>query len=127
MQFSKNVPIYRQIADSIKENILKGSWKERDRIPSVRELAVSFEVNPNTAMRSYEMLQNQSIIMNKRGIGYFVAEGAYETVLAYKREEFRHEVVPEFFRQMELLKISFEELQQMLKTQQENNNNHEEK
>ncbi|HLW08092.1 MAG TPA: GntR family transcriptional regulator [Marinilabiliaceae bacterium] len=111
MQFTEQQPIYMQIADIFCENILSGKWKSNDRIPSVRDVAVSMEVNPNTAMRSYEFLQNKEIIFNKRGIGYFVSEEGHEKALDYKREEFMSKTVPEFFRNMYLLGIKYEEME----------------
>ena len=110
MQFTEQQPIYMQIADIFCENILSGKWKPNDRIPSVRDVAVSMEVNPNTAMRSFEFLQSKEIIFNKRGIGYFVSEEGHGKALDYKREEFMSKTVPEFFRNMYLLGIKYEEM-----------------
>ena len=78
MEFRQNRPIYLQIADLIADDILNGKWQPGARIPSVRELSVSVEVNPNTAMRAYAYLQDQGIIVNRRGIGYFAAQGAVQ-------------------------------------------------
>ena len=76
MDFKESRPIYLQIADKICGEILTGKFAENERIPSVREYASGLEVNANTVVRSYDFLQNKDIIFNKRGIGYFVAEGA---------------------------------------------------
>lgn len=111
MNFTEQQPIYMQIADIFCENILSGKWKPNDRIPSVRDVAVSMEVNPNTAMRSYEFLQNKEIVFNKRGIGYFISEEGRDKALDYKREEFLSKTVPEFFRNMYLLGIKYEEME----------------
>ena len=74
MEFGDSNAIYLQIADQLSENILLRKWSPGDRIPSVRELAVSVEVNPNTVMRTFNYLQEKGIIYNKRGIGYFVSD-----------------------------------------------------
>ena len=111
MNFIEQQPIYMQIADIFCENILSGKWKPNDRIPSVRDVAVSMEVNPNTAMRSYEFLQNKEIVFNKRGIGYFISDEGRDKALEYKREEFLSKTVPEFFRNMYLLGIKYEEME----------------
>ena len=79
-----------------------------ERIPSVRELGVLLEVNPNTVMRAYECLQNQNIIYNKRGVGFFVSEDASLRVAERKRTEFIGQVLPEFFHRMKLLDIPLE-------------------
>jgi len=110
MEFRENQAIYLQIADHIIENILLEKWPEGERIPSVREMAVQLEVNPNTVARTYNFLQEKAIIFNKRGIGYFVAENGYERAKAVKREEFIKHDVPAFFRKMELLEMSLEEI-----------------
>lgn len=113
MEFTKDQPIYLQIVDHFCENILTGKWKEKERIPAVREVAVSLEVNPNTAMRAYELLQTREVIFNKRGIGYFVNTGGYNKVLEWKRKEFLEQVAPQFLKQMDILKIDFEELKKI--------------
>ena len=76
MQFSEDKPIWRQIYELIATRILSGEWQEAERIVSVRELAAEVGVNPNTVMRSYEKLEGDGIIFNRRGIGFFVSEGA---------------------------------------------------
>ena len=73
MNFKESKAIYLQIADRICDEILLGQFAEEERIPSVREYATIVEVNANTVMRSFDYLQSQNIIYNKRGIGYFVS------------------------------------------------------
>ncbi|MBO8152433.1 MAG: GntR family transcriptional regulator [Candidatus Neomarinimicrobiota bacterium] len=113
MEFREDKAIYLQIADCILDNILSKSWRTGDRIPSVREMAISIEVNPNTVMRTYTYLQDKGIIFNKRGIGYFVSENAYELAKNIKKEEFIKKQMPVFFRNMEMLNISFSELRKL--------------
>ncbi|MFO8064597.1 MAG: GntR family transcriptional regulator [Spirochaetia bacterium] len=113
MQFSSGQSIYLQISDYICEKILRGDWKEGDRIPSIRETAVSVEVNPNTVTRAYSVLQDQGIIQNQRGIGYFVAPGGEAATAAVKRREFIAQELPRLVKTMELLGMTFEELKQL--------------
>jgi GntR family transcriptional regulator len=110
MQFRESQAIYLQIADYVCERILLKEWKPEERIPSVRELAVQLEVNPNTVMRTYEFLQQQEIIYNQRGIGYFVAAGAVKNALQYRRNEFLEKDLPQVFRNMYLLGMDPDEL-----------------
>ena len=110
MEFRQNKAIYLQISDLICENILLRKWTGEDRIPSVREMAVSIEVNPNTVQRTYSYLQDRGTIYNKRGIGYFIAENAFELTVQMKKEEFINDECPSFFKTMDLLGISFENL-----------------
>lgn len=113
MEFKEKKAIYVQIADYICENILNGSWKEEDRIPSVREMAIEIEVNPNTVMRAYSYLQDEEIIFNKRGIGYFVGENSRELIAKMKKDDFIKNELPYFFRILKMLKIDFDELKTM--------------
>ncbi|MDC7126212.1 MAG: GntR family transcriptional regulator [Spirochaetales bacterium] len=113
MEFKDGKAIYVQIADYISEKILKGKWIEGDRIPSVREFAVDIEVNPNTVMRAYSYLQDEGIIYNKRGIGYFVGENSMEKVLKLKKDDFIQVELPYFFKTLDMLNIDFEALKVM--------------
>jgi DNA-binding transcriptional regulator YhcF (GntR family) len=110
MDFIDKQPIYMQIADYFCENILTGKWKENEKIPSVREIAVLMEVNPNTAIRAYTFLQDKDIIYNKRGIGYFVAENGYARVLEMKKAEFTNKELPGIFKTMNLLNFKLDDL-----------------
>lgn len=75
MQFNDNQPIWLQIYDHACRAIVSGRWPERERIPSIRELAVTLQVNPNTVMRAYDKLGSDGLILIRRGMGFFVAEG----------------------------------------------------
>lgn len=110
MKFTKPKAIYMQIADYLIESILAAELKGGDRIPSVREMAAQVEVNPNTVARTFSYLQEKEIIYNKRGVGYFVAEDALEKTKVLKKEAFIKQFLPEVFKMMELLSISFEDL-----------------
>jgi DNA-binding transcriptional regulator YhcF (GntR family) len=114
MEFTPHKAIFLQIADLMCENILLGKWPEDGRVPSVRDLAVALEVNPNTVMRTYTYLQDQGIISTSRGIGYFVADQAHKKVIALKREEFIELDLPRLLKTMELLGMDFKELKQLL-------------
>jgi|SRR5690606_4028008 len=110
MDFSGNKAIYLQIAEHAFEQILLGQWSADEKIPSVRELAVQLEVNPNTVMRTYDFLQQMEVIYNKRGIGFFVADDALKHIKKYKRTIFLDEDLPQVFKDIYLLDIGLEEL-----------------
>jgi len=110
MEFRDNEAIYLQIAGYVSENIMLGKWPIGQKIPSVRELAVELQVNPNTAVRAYEFLQNLEVIANKRGIGFFATDGAVEKIKNYRKERFLKQELPEFFRNIYLLNIPLEEI-----------------
>lgn len=98
--------IYLQIADSIEDAILEGVLTEGERLPSVREYAATHEVNVNTVMRSYDLLSDMGLISNRRGIGYFVNEGAVEAVSHRRRETFFGTESVEMFRHLRQLGIT---------------------
>lgn len=110
MEFNDSQAIYLQIADYFCENILQKKWQEGEKIPSVREIAVKVEVNPNTAMRTFSYLQEQGIIFNKRGIGYFVADSGFQKTLQLKKEQFIKEELPKTFRNMDLLGLDLADI-----------------
>lgn len=103
MQFSNSQPIYLQIADYVCEKTLLKEWIPEQRIPSVRELAVQMEVNPNTVMRTFEFLEQQGIIFNQRGIGYFLSKDASIQAAAYRKRMFFESDLPQVFRNLYLL------------------------
>jgi len=110
MEFSEPKGIYLQIADRIRERILRGEWKAGERIPSIRELAVELGVNPNTVTRSYQKLLERELISNQRGRGYFVSENAVERALGEMRKEFMRDELPRIIEAMRLLGIGVEEI-----------------
>lgn len=113
MEFRENEAIYLQIATYVSDNILLGKWATEEKIPSVRDLAVELQVNPNTVMRTYEFLQNQEVIYNKRGIGFFVAPASENKIKSFRKERFLQQDLPEFFRNIYLLDINLEEIKQL--------------
>ena len=110
MEFRDDQPIYLQIAEHFCENILLDKWKPGDRIPSVREMAVMIEVNPNTVVRTYNLLQDRGIIYNKRGIGYFVSDDGYQKTRNFRKEDFVEQELPRVFRAMKMLDLSMEDI-----------------
>lgn len=113
MNFTKNKAIYTQISDHLCDEILKNVWRDEEKIPSIRDMAVSLEVNPNTVVRSYATLEQEGIICMKRGIGYFVQPNARDKILSLKKRTFLEDELPYFFRVMDTLKIDFDELAQL--------------
>ena len=108
MQFNEEKPIWRQIYELIAMRILSGEWPEQDRIVSVREMAQMVGVNPNTVMRSYERLEGDGIIYNRRGIGFFVAEGAKDHIKQLERKKFMDEELPKLRERLVFLGLSID-------------------
>ncbi|PST82376.1 GntR family transcriptional regulator [Pedobacter yulinensis] len=119
MDFKDQQAIYLQIAEHVGEQILLGRWRDNDKIPSVRELAVALEVNPNTVMRAYEHLQQVHIIFTKRGMGYFVADNAMQQLRKIRKEQFMTDELPLLLRKIALMNIDFNDIEQAWKSYQE--------
>ncbi|MFA7492355.1 MAG: GntR family transcriptional regulator [Proteiniphilum sp.] len=115
MEFNQEKPIYLQIVDWMSDKILSGIWSSDERIPSVRDVAMLLQVNPNTAMRAYDHLQNENIIYNKRGIGYFVEPEGQAKIMEHEKRRFLMEILPDIFTRMELLGISADDLNEEYK------------
>lgn len=108
--FNQDKPIYLQMADRMMDEILTGTYADDSRIPSVREYAINLQVNTNTVMKCYEQLSRDGIIYQRRGMGYFVTAGARDRILVQRRDYFFKHRWPEILREMQMLDISMEEL-----------------
>jgi DNA-binding transcriptional regulator YhcF (GntR family) len=114
MEYNEHKPIYLQNVDLMQENILRGDWREEERIPSVREMGAMVGVNPNTIVRSYQLLESQEIIYNKRGLGYFVKDGAVARIKDNVKNEFIANELPQFKAKAQMLGITKDELVELL-------------
>ena len=114
MEYSEHKPIYLQNVDLMQEKILREEWREEERIPSVREMGAMVGVNPNTIVRSYQLLESQEVIYNKRGLGYFVKEGAVARIKENVKNEFIANELPQFKAKAQMLGITKEELVELL-------------
>lgn len=108
--FGTDKAIYLQMADRLCDEILAGTYKEDDRVPSVREYAVMLQVNTNTAVKAYDTLARDNVIYNRRGLGYFVSPGARDRILTARRDDFMRQTLPSVFRSMRLLGIDIDEV-----------------
>lgn len=110
MEFRDSKGIFQQIADNVCDRIISGEFAVGSKIPSVREQAAVMGVNHNTIMRTYMELQRENIITNQRGIGFYVSEEAPQQIINLRKEEFFNHALPEFIRQVKLLKLTNDEL-----------------
>ena len=108
--FNPDKAIYLQMADRLCDEILAGTYRADDRVPSVREYAVLLQVNTNTAVKAYDELARRGVIYNRRGLGYFVEHGAREGILEDRRSEFMGRTLPAVLRDMRLLGIGIDEV-----------------
>lgn len=108
-----NRPIYIRLADQICDCILLDEYRKLERIPSVREYAVSQQVNPATAARAFEILERQGVIFNKRGLGFFVAEDAVDIIRKIRIDILLGEESALFFSRLAVLDVSPDQLRDM--------------
>ena len=123
MNFNETKPIYLQIVDYLLEQIINNRFKPGDRVPSVRSLATDAQVTPNTINRAYQILFDKGIIYQKRGLGYFLDEQAPHKAKEIKKQQFISEILPLVFKEMQILNISFEELEKLFKQYQNKSKN----
>ncbi|MDD3167178.1 MAG: GntR family transcriptional regulator [Bacteroidales bacterium] len=126
IDFKSTKGIFQQIADTLAHRILEGLLKPGDRVPSVRDLAEEFEVNRNTLLRTYALMQEAGIIENRRGVGFFVTSGAVERIQMQERTAFFANDLPEFIHKVKLLRLTSDELSELMAVIQ-NNDPHENK
>lgn len=115
MDFQANYPIYLQIAEDLKRRIVVGELKPGDKLPSNAELAMSYQVNPNTVQRIYRQLESEGISYAKRGIGTFITEDS--ELPERLRQEIGANLSANFMLQMKTYHFSKEEMIQLLETQ----------
>ena len=118
MQFNKHSSIYLQIAEYMYDRILSGDWPDGQRIPSIRDMAIQLEVNPNTVTRTYALLQEEGTLENQRGIGYFTSLEARKQVLQRKRQGFFKKEIPALLETMDQLGITEDALLHQLRSYQ---------
>lgn len=120
MDFKAKKGIYLQIADNICQQILRGELNPLDRVPSVRDMAVSLQVNRNTVMRTYTHLQDTKIFTNKRGVGFFVAQEALIKLRARDKELFLKEELPLLIQKVKLLELNSTQLANLIQQIKQN-------
>ena len=113
MEFNSYQPIYVQIMDLIKFQILRGELKPGDKLPAVREFATDLKVNPNTVQRSYSELEREGYVLSQRGIGSFVVED--EKLFKDLKVEKAKEIINVFIEDIKNLGFSYEESLNLLK------------
>ena len=108
MEFDNNIPIYVQVINMMKKDIIQGKLPMGAKLPSTRELAVQYHINPNTAGRIYKEMEMQNMCYTKGGLGTFVTEDA--KVFAAMRESMAEDLVNGFVKEMKDLGYSKEDL-----------------
>lgn len=103
-------PVYLQLRDRIAESILEGRYREGDMLPSVRAFAAEQGANPLTVAKAYQLFQEEGLVIVKRGVGMFVADGAARSLMDRERRAFLDEEWPRIRAVIERLHIDPAEL-----------------
>jgi GntR family transcriptional regulator len=109
-EWNDREPIYRQLRDRVVAMILDGVLKEGDPLPSVRNVAAEFRVNPLTVLKGYQQLVDEELVEKRRGLGMFVKLDARKLLLRGEREKFLTEEWPRIYATMQRLGLSPKEL-----------------
>lgn len=111
-------PIYRQLKEKVQAMILDGVLKSGDALPSVRQIAADYQINPITVSKAYQELVDESLVEKRRGIGMYVTEGASDKLLATERQRFIEEEWPAMLDRIRRLGIGADELLAQMKRDQ---------
>ena len=109
-EWNDSQPIYRQLRDRVVAMILDGVLKEGDPLPSVRNVAAEFRVNPLTVLKGYQELVDEELVEKRRGLGMFVRSGARDLLMRGERQKFLHEEWPRIQETIQRLGLKAEEL-----------------
>jgi len=109
-EWNDSRPIYRQLRDGVVEMILDGVLKEGDPLPSVRNVAAEYRVNPLTVLKAYQQLVDEGLVETKRGRGMFVSAGVPALLLKAERRKFLGEEWPRICAAIQRLGLKAEDL-----------------
>jgi GntR family transcriptional regulator len=109
-EWNDNQPIYRQVRDRVVAMILDGVLKEGDPLPSVRNVAAEYRVNPLTVLKGYQQLVDEGLVETRRGLGMFINAGARNLLLQGERQKFLEEEWPRISTNIQRLGLKAEEL-----------------
>lgn len=108
--WSDNTPIYLQLKEKVVAMMLDGVLKPGDALPSVRQVAADFQLNPITVSRAYQELADEQLVEKRRGLGMYMTEGAAEKLLASERERFLKEEWPAVVERIQRLGLKIDQL-----------------
>ena len=116
--WNDNAPIYRQLRDRVVAMILDGVLNEGDALPSVRQVAADFQLNPITVSKAYQELVDEQLVEKRRGLGMYVNEGARDALLKNERERFLREEWPALYARLKRLGLDMDQLMHQSRTQE---------
>jgi GntR family transcriptional regulator len=108
--WNDSTPIYRQLRDRVVAMILDGVLKQGDALPSVRQVAADFQINPITVSKAYQELVDENLVEKRRGLGMYVTEGARNALMKSERERFLSEEWPTLYARLTRLGLTLKQL-----------------
>jgi GntR family transcriptional regulator len=108
--WNDNAPIYRQLRDRVVAMILDGVLKQGDALPSVRQVAADFQLNPITVSKAYQELVDEQLVEKRRGLGMYVTDGARDALLQSERERFLREEWPMLYARLKRMGLDLKTL-----------------
>jgi|SRR6185503_977029 len=114
--WNDNAPIYRQLRDRVVAMILDGVLKQGDALPSVRQVAADFQLNPITVSKAYQELVDEQLVEKRRGLGMYVTDGARDALLKSERERFLREEWPLLFARLKRMGLDLATLMKNVPT-----------
>ena len=112
VKFSNDKPIFMQLADLIKSEIISGKYKTNEKLPSVREFAFEFQVNPNTVQKALQILEDEGLIITNKTNGKFVAENS--NLLESQKYKTINQEINLFFEKMKSLGLTTSEIKELI-------------
>ncbi len=110
LEWKEDQPIYRQLRDKVAAQIIKGSIKEGEPLPSVRTVAVELQINPLTASKAYQELVDEDLVEKRRGLGMYVIKGARSKLLNLEKKKFLEEEWPAILVRVQALGLDVKDL-----------------
>lgn len=108
--WNDNAPIYRQLRDRVVAMILDGVLKQGDALPSVRQVAADFQLNPITVSKAYQELVEEQLVEKRRGLGMYVSEGARDALMRSERDRFLTEEWPMLYARLKRMNLDLSTL-----------------
>ena len=115
ISWNDNAPIYRQLKDRVVSMMLDGVLKPGDALPSVRQIAAEYQLNPITVSRAYQELADEALVEKRRGLGMYMTDGARDKLLSSERERFLREEWPMVMERIQRLGLNPDDLMRAVK------------
>ena len=110
MDWDNKTPIYEQLKDIIYDQIIEGAIREGENIPSIRQVAILYRINPITVSKAYQLLMDEKVVEKQRGMGLFVKKGAKNRLCSKQKKAFLTREWPSILAKIERLGVDINDL-----------------